>query len=321
MKKIIVTGGAGFIGSNLINKLIDNDSSIIMNIDKLNYASNRKFIKKYDNYFFSKIDLKNHDLVHEVIKDFNPDHIYHLAAESHVDRSIASPREFIDSNIIGTFNLLESIRKNNLENKVTFQHISTDEVYGDLEISDKSFTENSKFFPNSPYSASKASSDHLVRAWNKTFGIKTFISNCSNNFGPNQDKEKFIPKIIFNLQHGKEIPVYGSGNQIRDWLYVEDHVDALIQISEKGEVGNTYNIGGNQECSNIEIINLIQDIFSKKIKKSISAKIKYVKDRAAHDFRYSINSDKAKKVLGWEPKFNLISGLETTVDWYLNEFK
>ena len=231
----------------------------------------------------------------------------------------ASPREFIDSNIIGTFNLLESIRKNNLENKVTFQHISTDEVYGDLEISDKSFTENSKFFPNSPYSASKASSDHLVRAWNKTFGIKTFISNCSNNFGPNQDKEKFIPKIIFNLKHGKEIPV--SRNQIRDWLYVEDHVDALIQISEKGEVGNTYNIGGNQECSNIEIINLIQDIFSKKIKKSISAKIKYVKDRAAHDFRYSINSDKAKKVLEWEPKFNLISGLETTIDWYINEFK
>lgn len=321
MKKIIVTGGAGFIGSNLINKLINNNSSIIMNIDKLNYASNRKFIKKYDNYFFSKIDLKNHDLVDKVIQDFNPDHIYHLAAESHVDRSIASPREFIDSNIIGTFNLLESIRKNNLENKVTFQHISTDEVYGDLEISDKSFTENSKFFPNSPYSASKASSDHLVRAWNKTFGIKTFISNCSNNFGPNQDKEKFIPKIIFNLKHGKEIPVYGSGNQIRDWLYVEDHVDALIQISEKGEVGNTYNIGGNQECSNIEIINLIQDIFSKKIKKSISAKIKYVKDRAAHDFRYSINSDKAKKVLEWEPKFNLISGLETTIDWYLNEFK
>ena len=321
MKKIIVTGGAGFIGSNLINKLINNNSSIIMNIDKLNYASNRKFIKKYDNYFFSKIDLKNHDLVDKVIQDFNPDHIYHLAAESHVDRSIASPREFIDSNIIGTFNLLESIRKNNLENKVTFQHISTDEVYGDLEISDKSFTENSKFFPNSPYSASKASSDHLVRAWNKTFGIKTFISNCSNNFGPNQDKEKFIPKIIFNLKHGKEIPVYGSGNQIRDWLYVEDHVDALIQISEKGKVGNTYNIGGNQECSNIEIINLIQDIFSKKIKKSISAKIKYVKDRAAHDFRYSINSDKAKKVLEWEPKFNLISGLETTIDWYLNEFK
>ena len=267
MKKIIVTGGAGFIGSNLINKLINNNSSIIMNIDKLNYASNRKFIKKYDNYFFSKIDLKNHDLVDKVIQDFNPDHIYHLAAESHVDRSIASPREFIDSNIIGTFNLLESIRKNNLENKVTFQHISTDEVYGDLEISDKSFTENSKFFPNSPYSASKASSDHLVRAWNKTFGIKTFISNCSNNFGPNQDKEKFIPKIIFNLKHGKEIPVYGSGNQIRDWLYVEDHVDALIQISEKGEVGNTYNIGGNQECSNIEIINLIQDIFSKKNQK------------------------------------------------------
>ena len=321
MKKIIVTGGAGFIGSNLINKLINNNSSIIMNIDKLNYASNRKFIEKYDNYFFSKIDLKNHDLVDKVIQDFNPDHIYHLAAESHVDRSIASPREFIDSNIIGTFNLLESIRKNNLENKVTFQHISTDEVYGDLEISDKSFTENSKFFPNSPYSASKASSDHLVRAWNKTFGIKTFISNCSNNFGPNQDKEKFIPKIIFNLQHGIEIPVYGSGNQIRDWLFVEDHVDALIHISEKGEVGDTYNIGGNQECSNIEIINLIQDIFSKKIKKSISAKIKYVKDRAAHDFRYSINSEKAKKVLGWEPKFNLISGLETTIDWYLNEFK
>ena len=321
MKKIIVTGGAGFIGSNLINKLINNNSLIIMNIDKLNYASNEKFIKKYDNYFFSKIDLKNHNLVDKVIQDFNPDHIYHLAAESHVDRSIASPRKFIDSNIIGTFNLLESIRKNNLENKVTFQHISTDEVYGDLKISDESFTENSKFFPNSPYSASKASSDHLVRAWNKTFGIKTFISNCSNNFGPNQDKEKFIPKIIFNLQHGKEIPVYGLGNQIRDWLYVEDHVDALIQISEKGEVGDTYNIGGNQECSNIEMIKLIQDIFSKKTKKSISAKIKYVKDRAAHDFRYSINSDKAKKVLGWEPKFNLISGLETTIDWYLNEFK
>ena len=321
MKKIIVTGGAGFIGSNLINKLINNNSSIIMNIDKLNYASNRKFIKKYENYFFSKIDLKNHDLVDKVIQDFNPDHIYHLAAESHVDRSIASPREFIDSNIIGTFNLLESIRKNNLENKVTFQHISTDEVYGDLEISDKSFTENSKFFPNSPYSASKASSDHLVRAWNKTFGIKTFISNCSNNFGPNQDKEKFIPKIIFNLKHGKEIPVYGSGNQIRDWLYVEDHVEAIDMIFHNGTVGQTYCVGGENEMKNIDLIKLIIKEFDyiKQNKNSSVDLISFINDRLGHDYRYAIDISKIKNELGWEPKTNINHGLRNTLNWYLND--
>ena len=328
--RILVTGGAGFIGKALIIKLLSNPQNEIYNLDKLTYASDLveidNFIKfkNLKNYKFLKVDLSNKSQTSEAIKIANPDLIIHLAAESHVDRSITNPFIFIKSNIVGTYNLLEAALIHFQELKAKrkeifkFHHISTDEVFGTLGDNGK-FSEISQYDPRSPYSASKASSDHLVRAWFHTYNLPVLITNCSNNYGPWQFPEKLIPVIIYNALKGEKIPIYGNGLNIRDWLYVDDHVDALLQVICKGKIGSSYCIGGNNEKSNIdcaEEICFYLDKFKPK-KSQYKKQISFVKDRQGHDKRYAINASKIKTELGWEPKTNFSDGIRNTVYWYL----
>ena len=323
--KIIVTGGLGFIGSHLVKKLI-NESHQVLNIDKQSYSSmpeSLNDLKKHKLLKNIKLDINNFRKVKKLFFDFKPDSIIHLAAESHVDNSIKSPKVFIDSNIYGTFNLLESTRdylNKNKKNKFVFLHVSTDEVYGSLKKkSDKPFTENHKFFPNSPYSASKASSDLLVRSWNKTYSIPTIITNCCNNFGPWQFPEKLIPVIIYKCLLRKKIPIYGKGTNITEWIHVNDHVTALLKILKKRNLGETYNIGSGYEINNMDLTYKICNILDELIpyKFSYSKLITLVKDRAGHDFRYAINSNKFLREIKIKLKSNFDEELKKTIIWYL----
>ena len=329
--RIIVTGGAGFIGSALIRFLINSTEHSVLNIDKLTYAGNLDNLRDVSSskrYFFSQIDINESKALSKAFNDFKPHKVIHLAAESHVDRSIDTPQTFLETNIFGTFNLLEESRKYwgslNLEERLLFRfhHVSTDEVYGDLEEDDSPFSEDNPYIPSSPYSASKAGSDHLVRAWHRTYNLPVVITNCSNNYGPFQFPEKFIPLIILNILDHKPLPVYGSGHQIRDWLYVDDHAEAIYKVLMEGENGETYNIGGNEERTNLDVIHTICDILDEKLNKTATSSfndlITHVEDRAGHDKRYAINSNKIKNNLGWIPKNNFAQGLEKTIDWYLN---
>ena len=332
MKKIFVTGGAGFIGSALVKKLLTFEEYQVINIDKLTYAGDLKSlesIRLHKNYFFEKIDICDRHSLHKLFFKYKPDLIIHLAAESHVDKSIDGPEQFIKTNIYGTYNLLEESRQYfnqcNKQNQSIFRfyHVSTDEVYGDLGLEDGYFNESSPYKPSSPYSASKASSDHLVRAWYRTYNLPIIISNCSNNYGPFQYPEKLIPTVILNALNKTPIPIYGDGNQIRDWLYVDDHVNAIIKISEEGELGETYNIGGNNEIKNIDICKKICTYLDNIIPindhsiKSYKDLITFVSDRAGHDIRYAIDSSKLNNSLGWSPTETFDSGVIKTINWYL----
>jgi len=328
-KTILITGGAGFIGSHVVRRFINNYPDYhIVNADTLTYAGNLENLKDIEakkNYLFEKIDIVDKQSVLALFKKYNFDSIIHLAAESHVDRSITSPDEFVFTNIVGTVNLLNSALnswKNSFEEKL-FYHISTDEVYGSLG-KEGLFTEQTAYDPKSPYSASKASSDHMVRAYNHTFGIPVVISNCSNNYGPNQFPEKLIPLAINNIKNNKPIPVYGKGENIRDWLYVEDHASAIDLIFHRGKIGETYNIGGNNEWKNIDLIKLLCRIMDEKLGRGTGTSeklITYVKDRPGHDLRYAIDSSKLNKELGWSPIPEFAEGLEKTVEWYLSNEK
>ena len=326
--KVIVTGGAGFIGTNLLIHLLKQGNYQVFCLDSLTYASNN-FYKKLqnenpENFNFLKIDIASFEDVEHAIHKICPDRIMHLAAESHVDNSISRPDLFLKTNILGTFNLLESVRtylSNEKKDNFLFHHISTDEVYGDLNFDDDPFVESSPYRPSSPYSASKASSDHLVRAWSRTYGMPSIITNCSNNFGPFQNKEKFIPQIILNLLRGKQVSIYGDGTNIRDWLYVKDHVEALEVCMRKGVSGETYNIGGNHEMQNIDLFNLISSevaMILGKDEKQFKDLVSFVKDRPGHDKRYAINMEKIKNSLGWHPKYNFSSALKETIQWYID---
>ena len=330
--KVIVTGGAGFIGGTLIRKLLKEKKWIIYNIDRMGYASDLSWIKASKDYelrhFFLKIDLRNKETLKRFVKDIKPNLIIHLAAESHVDRSIDNPLNFIESNIIGTFNLLEASREyweelsDSKKELFRFLHISTDEVFGTLGSEGK-FDENTKYSPRSPYSSSKASSDHLVKSWHHTYGLPTIISNCSNNFGPYQFPEKFIPLSILKGIKGEHIPLYGNGLNIRDWLYVDDHVEALLLIVEKGEVGRSYCIGGFGEKTNkevqLQICKILDEINPKEFPHSVL--ITNVTDRPGHDHRYAINSNLIQRELGWAPKVKFEDGLKKTIFWYLDNIK
>ena len=325
--RILITGGLGFIGSYLIIKLLKNKKNVILNLDKINYASNvslSKVFVKNKNYQFKKTDIVNSETVEKNILNFKPNYIFHLAAESHVDRSIDGPKVFIESNIIGTFNILEGTRKylnniKNFKNFVRIHHISTDEVYGDLEKNKKKFTEDTPYNPSSPYSASKASSDHLVRAWGRTYDFPYLITNCSNNFGPYQFPEKFIPHTILCLLNNKKIPIYGNGKQVRDWIYVEDHVDILIKLMSKKYKNQTFNIGGDNEIANINVVKKIIVILKNYIlQKNLNRLIAYVSDRPGHDIRYAVNSSKIKKVLKIKTKNKFSQKLKHTILWYIN---
>jgi dTDP-glucose 4,6-dehydratase len=328
-RTILITGGAGFIGSHVVRRFVnDHRDYHIVNADKLTYAGNLENltdVERNDNYSFEKIDIVDKQAVLGLFEKFNFDGIIHLAAESHVDRSITNPDEFVYTNIIGTVNLLNAAReswKNSFEGKI-FYHISTDEVYGSLG-KDGLFTEKTAYDPKSPYSASKASSDHMVRAYNHTFGIPVVISNCSNNYGPNQFPEKLIPLAINNIRNNKPVPVYGKGENIRDWLYVEDHAYAIDLIFHRGTVGDTYNIGGNNEWKNIDLILILCRIMDKKLNRPAGTSeklISYVKDRPGHDLRYAVDSSKLQKELGWLPIPEFADGLEKTVEWYLTNNK
>ena len=330
---LIVTGGAGFIGSSLIRHVLDNTQFNILNIDKLTYAGNLASLEDYsknNRYHFEKIDICDLSSLNKIFSSFKPNIVMHLAAESHVDKSIESSRKFIDTNIVGTYQLLEASRRyfSNLNKSKNyyfkFHHISTDEVYGDLDINDPPFTEHNLYKPSSPYSASKASSDHLVRSWHRTYDLPVVITNCSNNYGPYQYPEKLIPKTILNCINGLKIPVYGNGKQIRDWLYVDDHVRALLEVAQRGHNGETYNIGGNNEIKNIEIVSMICDLLDELVPnkpcgiKKYTDLINFVDDRPGHDLRYSINSTKIKNTLGWEPQESFETGLTKTIKWFLD---
>lgn len=324
---LLITGGAGFIGLNLINMIIeDNNFEIIIVIDKLQYGRDFQEIYNNPNIHFVKGDIKNRELIDEILLEYSVTHIIHLAAESHVDNSIISPKDFINSNIIGTFILLEAFKKhwyqNGKNNLWRFLHVSTDEVFGSLKKGDLPFNESSKYEPNSPYSASKASSDHLVRAWNKTYELPTIITNCSNNYGPFQYPDKFIPLSIKCILSGSEIPVYGEGKNIRDWLFVEDHCSILITLLFRGNVGESYCIGGNEEISNLELIKKISKIIDEigidLPRRPSFGLIKFVDDRLGHDFRYAIDSSKLKDNFSWIPKYDLYEGLNRTINWYLS---
>jgi len=328
-KTILITGGAGFIGSHVVRRFVNKyPDYLIVNADKLTYAGNLENLTDIDkkkNYIFEKTDIVNKPQVVQLFEKYNFDGVIHLAAESHVDRSITGPDEFVFTNIVGTVNLLNAALSIWLENKKEklFYHISTDEVYGSLG-SEGLFTETTPYAPKSPYSASKASSDHMVRAYQNTFGLPIVISNCSNNYGPNQFPEKLIPLAINNIRNNKPIPVYGKGSNIRDWLYVEDHASAIDLIFHKGIHGETYNIGGENEWKNIDLIKLLCTIMDAKLgrKPGTSEKlITYVKDRPGHDMRYAIDSSKLTYELGWSPSLDFEHGLEKTVDWYLTNQK
>lgn len=331
MKRILVTGGAGFIGANFIRYLFDMDGNLeVVNLDALTYAGNKANldgVSSKSSYRFVHGDICDEELVGELFRTYQFDTVIHFAAESHVDRSIFGPSAFIKSNIWGTFVLLEAARKSWVEDFSCkrFHHVSTDEVFGSLSKTEPAFTEATPYDPRSPYSASKASSDHLVRAYYHTYGMPVTISNCSNNYGPYQYPEKLIPVIILNCLDGKPIPVYGDGMQIRDWLYVTDHCDAIYQVVNRGNNGETYNIGGNNQPPNIEIVRTICKIMDNRLPKSEyfphENLITFVTDRPGHDRRYAMDIRKIQSELGWEPKENLSSGLEKTVDWYLNNKK
>ena len=332
---IIVTGGAGFIGSALIRYIINKTSHNILNLDKLTYAGNLlslNSIKQSHKYNFLRFDICNRKDIDEIFNNFKPNLLMNLAAESHVDRSIKNSNDFINTNILGTYNLLEASRKYfnklNFVEKANFRfhHISTDEVYGDLKDEKSFFIESTPYAPSSPYSASKASSDHLVRSWHRTYGLPIVITNCSNNYGPFQNHEKLIPHMIINALSGRSMPVYGKGNQIRDWLYVEDHVKALILVATKGKTGETYNIGGENEMRNIDVVEKIchlleelHPIKPKGIDLYINL-IRFVKDRSGHDIRYAIDISKIKKGLGWEPEETFDTGLKKTIKWYIDNY-
>jgi len=328
-KTILITGGAGFIGSHVIRLFVNKYPDYkIVNLDKLTYAGNLENLKDIENkpnYEFVKGDIIDDKFIFDLFSKYSFDGVIHLAAESHVDRSIANPNEFIFTNIVGTLNLLNAAKfswKDNLENKL-FYHISTDEVYGSLG-DEGFFTEETSYDPRSPYSASKASSDHIVRAYHHTFKLPVVITNCSNNYGPNQFPEKLIPLAINNIKNKKPVPVYGKGENIRDWLFVEDHANAIDLVFHKGKAGETYNIGGNNEWKNIDLIHLLCQIMDKKLdrKEGESAQlITFVKDRAGHDLRYAIDSSKIQKDLGWKPSLVFETGLEKTVDWYLSNIE
>ena len=334
--KILVTGGSGFIGSALIKSLINDYGNTVINIDNLTYASNQKSlesVKSSKNYIFYKCDICDFKKLEEIFVNEQPDKIMHLAAESHVDRSIKSSFDFINTNIVGTYQLLEVSRlyfKNlskDKKNIFTFHHISTDEVYGDLSIDEPAFTEFHRYKPSSPYSASKASSDHLVRAWHRTYNLPIVISNCSNNYGPFQNDEKLIPTIIRKLINHEKVPIYGDGTQIRDWLYVSDHAHALYKVSMEGKIGDTYNIGGNAEKTNIEVVKDIWQVLKDdqhnnlNINNTFENCIDFINDRPGHDYRYAIDCSKITKNLGWSPNENFQSGIKITVDWFLNNQK
>ena len=335
-KTILVTGGAGFIGSAVVRHIIENTQDNVVNVDKLTYAGNLESLESVENnprYAFEQVDICDAKALARVFEHHQPDAVMHLAAESHVDRSIDGPAAFIETNIVGTYTLLEAARAywNSLndERKAAFRfhHISTDEVYGDLEGTDDLFTETTPYAPSSPYSASKASSDHLVRAWLRTYGLPTIVTNCSNNYGPFHFPEKLIPLMILNALDGKPLPVYGNGQQIRDWLFVEDHARALYKVVTEGEVGETYNIGGHNEKANIDVVRticrLLEELVPNKPKGVAKYEdlITYVKDRPGHDVRYAIDAAKIGRELGWKPQETFESGIRKTVEWYLNNKK
>ena len=330
MKTYFITGGCGFIGSNFIHHLIENKlAGEIINLDKMTYAGNKdnlSTIEGNDYYHFIEGDICNRNTVNEILMKYNPDVVIHFAAESHVDRSIDAPTKFIQTNVVGTLNLLNESNEwlKNLDgikkDSFRFIHISTDEVYGSLGKTGK-FLETTSYDPSSPYSASKASSDHLARAWHRTFGFPVIITNCSNNYGPYQFPEKLIPLTIINSLTGKNLPVYGSGTNVRDWLYVRDHCEAIQIVVDKGELGETYNIGGNNEIENIQIVETICEILDDKIPldngKLYKEGIVFVEDRPGHDFRYAIDATKIEKELGWKPKESFQTGIKKTVLWFL----
>jgi dTDP-glucose 4,6-dehydratase len=322
---ILVTGGAGFIGSNFLNLFVPEcPRHNFVNVDKITYAANLinlQQIEQLPNYFFEKGCITDYTFVDNIFKKYNPDTVIHFAAESHVDRSILGPSEFINTNIVGTFNLLEACRKHWVSKKdKIFHHVSTDEVYGSLG-KDGLFTEETAYAPSSPYSASKASSDHLVRAYHRTYGLPVKITNCSNNYGPYQFPEKLIPLMITNALEGKTLPVYGDGTNIRDWLYVDDHNRAIWSVIKDGAIGETYNVGGSSEMKNIGLVNMICDILAEETGKPVDHYknlIAYVKDRPGHDYRYAIDSSKIQEELGWKPQETIATGLRKTIKWYLN---
>ncbi|HCM1329685.1 TPA: dTDP-glucose 4,6-dehydratase [Vibrio parahaemolyticus] len=331
--KILVTGGAGFIGSAVVRHIIRDTQDSVVNLDKLTYAGNLESlvdVADSDRYYFEQVDICDRTELDRVFSDHQPDMVMHLAAESHVDRSIDGPAAFIETNVMGTYHLLEAARQywSNLEeadkSAFRFHHISTDEVYGDLEGTDDLFTETTSYAPSSPYSASKASSDHLVRAWQRTYGLPTLVTNCSNNYGPYHFPEKLIPLMILNALDGKPLPVYGDGMQIRDWLFVEDHARALYKVVTEGEIGETYNIGGHNEKANIEVVKticaLLEELRPDKPAgvESYESLITYVKDRPGHDARYAIDATKIAQELNWTPEETFESGIRKTVEWYLN---
>lgn len=329
--KILVTGGAGFIGSAVVRHIIDNTGDSVVNIDKLTYAGNLESLHSVDNnnrYAFERIDICDRTEIDRVFREHQPDAVMHLAAESHVDRSISGPSEFIQTNIIGTYTLLEAARAywmsldSTRKASFRFHHISTDEVYGDLEGPEDLFTETTPYQPSSPYSASKASSDHLVRAWARTYGLPTLVTNCSNNYGPFHFPEKLIPLVILNALEGKPLPIYGKGDQIRDWLYVEDHARALYKVVTEGEVGETYNIGGHNEKQNIEVVqtvcSLLDELRPDSNFRPHVELLTYVQDRPGHDLRYAIDASKIQRELGWVPEETFESGIRKTVQWYLD---
>jgi dTDP-glucose 4,6-dehydratase len=347
MKTFMLTGGAGFIGSAVIRYIINETQDRVINVDKLTYAGNLESLKDIESserYGFEQVDICNVVEIKRIFEKYQPDIVMHLAAESHVDRSIDGPGEFIQTNIVGTYTLLEQARSywtqldSSKKAGFRFHHISTDEVYGDLPHPDELdtssnsmgeadtlplFTETTSYAPSSPYSASKASSDHLVRAWQRTYGLPTLITNCSNNYGPYHFPEKLIPLIILNALEGKALPVYGKGNQIRDWLYVEDHARALVLVATQGEIAETYNIGGHNEKQNIEVVNTICDLLDELVPdkpagiQNYKDLITYVQDRAGHDVRYAIDASKIQHELGWKPQESFDSGIKKTVQWYL----
>jgi len=331
-KRLLITGGAGFIGSAVIRHIINNTNHSVVNVDKLTYAGNLESLESVENdarYVFEQADICNAAEIKRVFNEYQPDIVMHLAAESHVDRSIDGPGEFIQTNIVGTYILLEEARgywlglEGDKKDSFRFHHVSTDEVYGDLEGTDDLFTEETSYAPSSPYSAAKASSDHLVRAWQRTFKFPTLITNCSNNYGPCQFPEKLIPLIILNALEGKDLPIYGNGKQVRDWLYVDDHARALLHVALTGEISETYNIGGHNELQNIEVVKTVCNILDELVPSKLDGisqyeqLITYVGDRAGHDVRYAIDATKISNELNWTPDETFTTGIRKTVEWYL----